>query len=1507
MQYVEEQQFMSQEIPGKVAQQSNQFKTIFGKDSASAFATQPSPMQNLMSIVGGIYQGVDAAGKTFQTAVDIDKQKDARMARNLEEQMKVIDSDPDLTPEQKQWAKFKLQGEGFQSALRPETKDYYKYSQDITMNNVEFLDDTENFANTLLAFQKKALKMTAEERLEKLPGMFRTLEESYPGFSDKIREQARASELKTHELIWKENAGKTAAAWDIALQEVFSTPSLQDPAKLYSMTPEAIYNMAAGIMDKNTDTGSLMENVEDDSALRDILMTKANESLFAGQANARHNQKMGRLTETARMIGTEERSGSYDGIWGALEFGGIGVISQLATNPAVQAESNLGVSFGKNLQSFRNMLYRTPSPDMLLKFYEAANYQRFNLENAEEQFGVDSDQARLKNAFDYADRLRERRNNGETIGWLDLAPLRLSAGYMIESELQESYNMSKGREDPNNEFAFQALKSFTDDHGPVDGIGKHLQKKEFDEENEQSVFESDLNSVEFYLGRRTEATNWEQTSNTLQVGTSAVIANLEAERDLLNLDMFNYFKDPAYGQSSLDSADVSTDIQTLTKARNELMGIMVMPSPMQAQQNDRKNEIVKTIFSITNAYDLTIPKPVRTDSADMERLSDLSASVAGWDTKKTFLEGKPIVVNAFRDKPVHETRNLFQGIRDLLNDGFNEVEEFVPDIIEEDILKTMEDFDKLLNDPNATTEDIASVGMGLLTEFEMFAEPDQKDSNEWNAWSYWTGQLGTIKKNILSNIKQTAKPNEFLDVKNSNGDVYAIGPNPENAEQWGRTFLGILPIAASGGINSEIQNPETSNASIEFLSKGIQAIGESFATGYNSDPNLSQPERIAKGFEMLTPNQRDILAQYHQTARDPLTSYQIPEKLKRDMRDAFIVPMLNEQTRGEYERLRKQARSMETGAIAAETITTIDYFMPVFSNPENPVDTARAAQGLNIALSNFNKQGSYIDGVRDITFDNADPIFVGLKEALNRPASAAYVNDKGYLSVLPGEVTLNQRWGLMLTGEITNVGQEELQNLAPTPTLDFEMLTALYGTNDNLRTAAAQLNHRQQILQETLGPLMGEYTGTSPDADLQQRGRIVQGSQLAAGLNSGEQIILAIEPTSINAGLSEGALRRNASGQWIDKKDAVITDAAQIRELLEKDMSGPNPNWQVKAHKIGTPNIPVGSTSEHPANLASVSPVDPAQFYASPPSNAMVPETEQRRTAALAQTPAPKGATSAIVRHMTESPLSNLRKAAELSGQSETVFGIGFVNFLQAFESDVATNNIPNSEGKNVSVAIDGNVQRNADKEDGTKAFGSNQRYGRSAAVTESFMQGYAILNHEIGLLIEEGLTGEELAEAVNRITGELAQQIGTENGLRTFRRGEETLDFIGNDTRKDYPYPHDLMDSVQSSAYADPNYRTLMGHTLDPGQSQSERAITSSRSNYNSRINREQMSKETKDNLGTQVTAVRQRGSVSAPHAMELGGAGGGYVGLQSTETYKYMSWTLPVTPYRAWLYRNK
>ena len=210
---------------------------------------------------------------------------------------------------------------------------------------------------------------------------------------------------------------------------------------------------------------------------------------------------------------------------------------------------------------------------------------------------------------------------------------------------------------------------------------------------------------------------------------------------------------------------------------------------MQAQQNDRKNELVKTIFSITNAYDLTIPKPVRADSADMENLSSLDDSVASWDTSKTFMEGKPIVVNAFRDEPVHEVRNLFQGIRDRLNSGFNEVEEFVPDIIEEDILEIMGQFDELLNDSNATTEDIADIGMGILQSFEMFAEPDKKGSNEWGAWNHWTSQLEESKKALLGFIKDAGKPGEFVDVPTTQGDVYAIAPSPNNPEQWGSCLL----------------------------------------------------------------------------------------------------------------------------------------------------------------------------------------------------------------------------------------------------------------------------------------------------------------------------------------------------------------------------------------------------------------------------------------------------------------------------------------------------------------------------------------------------------------------------------------------------------------------------------------------------------------------------------------------------------------------------------------------
>ena len=239
MQYIEEQQFISQETPERVAQASNEYRTIFGADAPTAFKPAESGVAQLQEIVIGSYRAVEAAGRTLETDVAIDRQNDATMAREIDNQIKIIDSDPNLTPEQKQLAKYELQQKGFQSALRPETMDYFKTAQKVTTNTVDFLNDADNYSNVLFEFRKQAIRMTPAERLEKLPGMYRLLEQKFPGFSDRTREAGREDELKAYELVWRENSQKSILYFDTALNEFFSAASLQDPNKLFSLSSDS--------------------------------------------------------------------------------------------------------------------------------------------------------------------------------------------------------------------------------------------------------------------------------------------------------------------------------------------------------------------------------------------------------------------------------------------------------------------------------------------------------------------------------------------------------------------------------------------------------------------------------------------------------------------------------------------------------------------------------------------------------------------------------------------------------------------------------------------------------------------------------------------------------------------------------------------------------------------------------------------------------------------------------------------------------------------------------------------------------------------------------------------------------------------------------------------------------------------------------------------------------------------------------------------------------------------
>ena len=64
MQFIQEQQFISQEKPEQVGRPTSQYKTIFGKDDPTAFKRQSTGIENLMNIVRGSVNIIDSAGKT---------------------------------------------------------------------------------------------------------------------------------------------------------------------------------------------------------------------------------------------------------------------------------------------------------------------------------------------------------------------------------------------------------------------------------------------------------------------------------------------------------------------------------------------------------------------------------------------------------------------------------------------------------------------------------------------------------------------------------------------------------------------------------------------------------------------------------------------------------------------------------------------------------------------------------------------------------------------------------------------------------------------------------------------------------------------------------------------------------------------------------------------------------------------------------------------------------------------------------------------------------------------------------------------------------------------------------------------------------------------------------------------------------------------------------------------------------------------------------------------------
>jgi len=1505
MQYVEEQQFISQEVAGKVGQATSQYQTIFGSDSPSAFATGPSPMQNLLSIVGGVYQGIDAAGKTFQTAVDIDKRKDAKMARNLEEQMKVIDSDPNLTPEQKQWSKFELQGKGFQSALRPETKDFFKYSQDITMHNVEFLEDADNFSNTLFEFEKKSIRMTAAERLEKLPGMYRALEKKYPGFSEKIKESARVAEVKAHELLWKENTNKTMVYFDQALNTFFSSPSAQDRNKIFNLDPESVYAGAMSLMrESDTDATNFALSAEDeeqDSALREILVNRANQALFERQSTERNAQREAKRANYGRNIGIAT-PGSYSPIVDAIDYGGVGYLSNIAMSPYLQGET--GEQFGKNIQRYRDELLgaTTEVPDYLLQFWNLSKTGNFNLKSVEQYYNLGAEYEQVKAGIEVFKRLNEDGLRVDNVNEEDLATLKIAAGFMLDAEMNKLEMLGANSENAAAGFAFQALNAYRTDHGMPGRIALEMQQTTLDEESDKRT-ENETGRA-LYTSAFLGSGSWNAYSNHLQASIQSIVADFSGR--VTGPTMAGYEFDP---QMVKDEQTLSAAYAELNKL--EQSGVAYKKSE---EANKKKNEIVKSIYDVLDAHDLTIGRPRIDVSDSKERLDNANRAAENVTEEDSFSYFEPALTSIFTEDNRVTSLVHMQTALEGVTEGLRAYQEFIPDQIvrgEGYIEPLLQDVQKILKSDQPLEEIIPSV-LGMLDHFEVDFQkaPENQDSAQLNAWGIFRKKLKDVKLNLIAQAAgmddnpARGGSNQFVKVRNDQGTVWGLKPRLGSPEQFQRMLSGrIIPLANEGYVDDFLLRANSEGPALDYLVGSVEQIVKTYqdAAQAEEDPD----RKMLAGMIAVSGNEdhKAILKQLFEVTHNTAMSHLVPEKLKNAMRTGFMVPLLNQQTKKVYSSF---LGAQEEDPFKAQILTILDSSLPVLLNIENPEEAlfnaSRMSEALNLSLSRINQKGTYINALNDAEVSNTVAFSSGLEQAIGmHEKRRGVVSTKGNRhSNIDGvsAVVLN---GLQITGlpvDSSTTASKSLLNMS-TPKLDQAMLGAVFDLMPEAMRSQAQLQWVNTTFMEAAGPTFGQNTGDL--YNLREKALQAQGTLLGNSLPSNAQIAVAIVPTQNG--------EDNQKLRWFPKTpdkeahyqyDGVeVTSANELRVYLNEELGKTNSGFEIEAYMVSSPNDVTPTSTTTPPNLRYVGPRDTQGLIApTAPANA------QRRVSAQSQLiVSPTSSKDIITTFLTNknsgfSLLNNqLQKNAQQDGDKNQLhpkLKRPFMLFLTAFKKSTGNSRQFNGGADTVlrGVAERGEWQNT-----------SVQDYGRTVADQEALIMGMAILDDQCKRTLEqassEGWTQDRLFQEMDEQIANLTQLLDSSNGIQTWMTPDnENIILAQPDMNGEelYDVNLDFMATLRGAAYQNHNRNQMSnsGFTLDGGM------------DYFGRVNSGMFNIGAVSRYEHRVNVPDVRGPMFQPELLRKNLRASEVSAFNRLEGNKKIieyNWKSPDTPYRAYL----
>ena len=1184
MQYVEEQQFISQEMPERVGQAANQYKTIFGQDAPSAFQRQPTGMENLVSIIQGSAQIIDSAGRTFETAVDIDKQKDARMAEEIEMQMKAIDADPNLTPTQKQWAKFDLQGQAMNSSLRPETKTFFKYSQDITMHNVEFLDDAENFQNQLLEFNKKSLDMTPVQRLREQDKMFNALESQYPAMKETIKEMRLKAEENTYALIWKENAGKSSAIFSQYMQEVLQTPTYQDPAILNDADPLTLYNATLDLMRENDASEFIPE--EDNFALKDMLVTASNEALFAQQSAHRLKDKYARLNMLGAQILSESESNHNSSAWALLELHGVHGISQLLNSPGINQREAEAVG-----KTFKKMLYdingsTLESPDQLLLFYKLMQYNERRLDNAEEAYGPDSYMARLAKAIEFAEYLQSTVDKDLPLSMtpMDLHELKSVANETLNREFSRATRDAMLEEEKATQPSVLAANSFNLDYNnPVTYIERTIAETETENANAYS-FEENTRAQDAYIAINPLSNN--ARGQLQELGNSA-------SRAAEFLDFQMVLKNNKVGYLNNDyTRRLSKDVSRLQDIQVELAKINSMSPKELEQTKKQKDTLVKDFFEILNRRQLKVSPPKQTNQDDRQRMGDLNNTAEGISIDKPFISFSAPLIRASSGLPKKDVVSILRPHLLKLPDLVAGIDEAYIDkdqnVLQNKAQEKVNAILEELNNEKTTPEKIITDAMALLEEYEYYFLAEPSDDGKFEAYGGFTKGLKDIKQSLMEEMVNRSNGEYLLSDNNER-----MIPNMENSQQYSLLYREVLGFSAEGRFDAEMRNPNTKNPAIRSLAQSVKRI----ATEFQADAKESS---LTEAFSRIDPSDQAILDTTLTTIANG-DSHLIPAALYREIRNGFIKPMLTDASRATYESFERDSDPLSDAILLQFDAISLSS---IRSDTENgsPVELTQAK--LNSVLAQFNVQGNIIQMTANgqpMQFSNGDPIIQGLSNSASFRGTEAFVTPDGEYYRFGGDVPLPAK--LALVGIGLPIQQESLMGnrlaqFSDTGAITSAIAEAIYRVDTSLETDANRFDWYMSVLNSVRPAETVENVETS---SLTQKG-ILLGQTLPAGSN----IVLSFEPTGVDSNL------RREGNSWIKETadgQEQLQNGEEVYNLLNREIA--EGRWEVVAHYTENTNNVNAPSRDTPAYISFAPPVDQTNLPYHDPNNAMTSFTNE--------------------------------------------------------------------------------------------------------------------------------------------------------------------------------------------------------------------------------------------------------------------------------------------------------